>query len=76
IQEGSMNTRDYDGFIEHVLLLVLDNAIIYKSTHLEDICREKEVKLVFLPAYSPDFNPQNKIWAESMPDPLEVLDLT
>jgi len=42
-------------------VLVLDNAIIHKSTHLEDICREKGVRLEFLPAYSPDFNPVSTI---------------
>ncbi|CAG8851544.1 19087_t:CDS:2, partial [Gigaspora margarita] len=58
-------------------------------THLEDLCKEKGVRLEFLSVYSPDFNPieqtffyiknylrQNKIWAESMPNPLGILDLT
>ncbi|CAG8438242.1 11538_t:CDS:2 [Dentiscutata heterogama] len=76
IQEGSMNTDDYENFIEHVL-------------YLQDICNEKGVILEFLPAYSLDFNPieqtffyiknylrQNKIWAESMQDPLDILDFS
>ncbi|CAG8816315.1 31008_t:CDS:2, partial [Gigaspora margarita] len=87
IQEGSMNSIDYENFIEHVLLpkmnpfpeqysvLVLDNASIHKSQYLRDICEEKA-------AYSPDFNPllknylrQNRTWAELMEDPFDVLDL-
>ncbi|CAG8534646.1 6441_t:CDS:2 [Dentiscutata heterogama] len=70
IQEGSMNTQDYENFIENVLV----------RQRLHDLCQEKGVKLEFLPPYSPDYNPyylrQNQEWAESVEDPLEVLDLT
>ncbi|CAG8638964.1 13436_t:CDS:2, partial [Dentiscutata heterogama] len=51
IQEGSMNTKDYNDFIEHVLI---EQTFFYIKNYLR----------------------QNKIWAESMPNPLEVLDLT
>ncbi|CAG8846717.1 22180_t:CDS:2, partial [Gigaspora margarita] len=67
-QEGSMNTQDYKSFIENVLV-ILDNASIHRGTHLHNLCQEKGVKLEFLPPYSPE-------WAESIEDPLDVLDLT
>ncbi|CAG8857653.1 3065_t:CDS:2, partial [Gigaspora margarita] len=55
-------------------VLVLDNASIHRGTRLRNLCQEKGVKLEFLPPYSPDYNPVK--WAESMEDPLDVLDLT
>ncbi|CAG8753677.1 39180_t:CDS:2, partial [Gigaspora margarita] len=83
IQEGSMNTQDYENFIENVLLpkinlfpeqfsvLVLDNTSIHRKTCLYNLCQEKGIKLEFLPLYLSDYNP-----TESMKDPLDVLDLT
>ena len=38
-------------------ILILDNALIYKSARLRDLCKEYGVLLVFLPPYLPDFNP-------------------
>ena len=39
------------------LVLILNNASIYKSTQLQELCEEHGVLLRFLPLYSPDFNP-------------------
>ncbi|CAG8833359.1 16413_t:CDS:2, partial [Gigaspora margarita] len=74
IQKGSMNTQYYENFIENVLrfsVLVLDNTSIHRGTHLYNLYQEKGIKLEFLPPYSPNYNP----WAESIEDPLDVLDL-
>ena len=38
-------------------ILILDNALIYKLARLRDLCEEHGVLLVFLPPYSPDYNP-------------------
>ena len=38
-------------------VLILDNAAIHKSTHLQELCEEYGVLLKFLPPYSPDYNP-------------------
>lgn len=37
-------------------VLVLDNAFIHKGQHLLDICNTKEVRIEYLPSYSPDLN--------------------
>ena len=37
-------------------ILILDNALIYKSARLRDLCKEHGVLLVFLPLYLPDYN--------------------
>ena len=39
------------------LVLILDNASIYKSTRLQELYKEHGVLLKFLPPYLPDFNP-------------------
>ncbi|CAB5370653.1 unnamed protein product [Rhizophagus irregularis] len=82
-QKGPMDFKDYEYFIEFVLLpkmnpfpgpysvLVLDNATIHRGQHLKDICEQQEVKLEFLPPYSPDYNPN---WVESIEDPEDALD--
>ena len=38
-------------------VLILDNASIHKGQYIANLCEQKGVHLVFLPAYSPDFNP-------------------
>lgn len=48
-------------FPENYSVLILDNASIHKSQYLRDLCEEKGVRLEFLPAYSPDFNPVSNI---------------
>ena len=37
-------------------VLILDNVSIHKGQHLLDICNAKEVRVEFLPLYSPDLN--------------------
>jgi len=39
------------------LVLILDNALIYKSAQLRELCKQHSIKLRFLPLYSPDYNP-------------------
>ena len=38
-------------------VLILDNATIHKGQHIINLCGQKGIRLEFLPAYSPDFNP-------------------
>jgi len=38
-------------------VLILNNASIYKSAQLQELCKQHSVKLKFLPLYSPDYNP-------------------
>jgi hypothetical protein len=43
--------------------IVLDNASFHRKTKLKHLARRHSVKLMFLPAYSPDFNPIEQTWA-------------
>jgi hypothetical protein len=43
--------------------IILDNASFRRKTKLKHLARRHSVKLLFLPAYSPDFNPIEHTWA-------------
>ena len=45
-------------------ILILDNALIYKSAQLRDLYKEYSVLLVFLPLYSPDYSPIKVIFKD------------
>jgi hypothetical protein len=42
----------------------MDNASFHHSDHIENMCSEAGVKLVYLPPYSPDLNPIEEFFAE------------
>jgi transposase len=42
---------------------ILDNASFHPAKKLKNLCQRHGIKLLFLPAYSPDFNPIEKTWA-------------
>ena len=43
--------------------VILDNASFHPKKELKIIAERYGVELLFLPAYSPDFNPIEKFWA-------------
>ncbi|KAJ2932941.1 hypothetical protein H1R20_g4170, partial [Candolleomyces eurysporus] len=64
----SYTAEIFNGFIEGLLdnmnpfpapnsVIVMDNASIHKSEDLRRMVEARGMRLVFLPAYSPDFNP-------------------
>lgn len=68
---GSMNMMLFNGWFEHVLcpnlkpgqIVVLDNASVHKSIELLEMAETVDCQIIFLPPYSPDLNPIEKIWA-------------
>jgi transposase len=44
-------------------LVILDNASFHRKKHLFKIAQRYRVNLLFLPPYSPDYNPIEKSWA-------------
>ena len=50
-------------FIPRGSIIVLDNASFHKSPALLALAEAAGVELVFLPAYSPDLNPIEHVWA-------------
>ena len=71
IHHRSINTEIFNGFIRNRVLpqytpyldegprsvIVYNNARIYQSDELKEMCEEAGVLLTKLPTYSPEFNP-------------------
>ena len=43
--------------------IILDNASFHRKTKLKNLARRHGMKIMFLPAYSPDLNPIETDWA-------------
>jgi transposase len=43
--------------------IIMDNASFHRKKKLRNLARRHSVKLLFLPAYSPDLNPIEHTWA-------------
>lgn len=69
--QGSCNTEVVDAYFEQVLLpelppdsvIVLDNARFHRSPTTLRLVESSGCQLLFLPAYSPDLNPIEHLWA-------------
>jgi peptidoglycan L-alanyl-D-glutamate endopeptidase CwlK len=44
--------------------LIIDNASFHKGEEIENLIKESNIKLIYLPTYSPDLNPIEKKWAQ------------
>ncbi len=73
--QGFTNSTVFESFIEQPLPLmgtwpepksvfIMDNASFHHTKRIEQMCCDAGVKLVFLPTYSPDFNPIEEFFAE------------
>lgn len=73
--QGSTNAAVFEEFTEQLLplcspwpgrnsVLVMDNASIHHTARIKQMCRDAGVTLVYLPPYSPDFNPIERFFAE------------
>lgn len=69
--EGYTDTEFFNlWFIQELLpnlrigqIVILDNASFHKSPLLKVAAEKYGVKIIYLPAYSPDLNPIEKFWA-------------
>ena len=69
--EGYSNSMSYKTYIKEVLapalrpgmVLVIDNASFHKSKDIIEIIESVGCKVLFLPPYSPEFNPIEHVWA-------------
>lgn len=69
--KGTCDTALFDMWIEDFLVpalkpgqvVILDNATFHKSVKTKNLIEDAGCTLLFLPPYSPDFNPIEKFWA-------------
>lgn len=63
--EGSTTAKVFEAYVEEVLapnlkegqVVILDNLTAHKSEKVRELIEVRGCELIFLPAYSPDFNP-------------------
>ncbi|ABO46058.1 IS630 family transposase [Francisella tularensis] len=68
---GYTNTEIFNQWFEEHLCpslkpkttIVMDNASFHKSSKLIEIANKFDVQILYLPPYSPDLNPIEKVWA-------------
>ena len=68
---GSCNTEVFNNWVEKFLIkelksgqfVVMDNASFHKSQKTKELVESVGCKIIFLPPYSPDYNPIEKFWA-------------
>lgn len=73
---GSLNGEAFKTYIGQVLLpnlapgdtLLLDNLAVHKVHGIEDLAASRQVKLEFLPRYSPDLSPIELAWSKIKAD--------
>jgi len=68
---GAYNTAAFEAFVTQTLLpqlkpgsvLILDNARIHHGPSLQALVEAAGCRLLYLPPYSPDFNPIELVWS-------------
>jgi DDE superfamily endonuclease len=76
IYQGTTDFERFESFTEFRVLpecnpfpaeksvIVMDNASFHHSERIRQMCAEAGVKLIYLPPYSPDFNPIEEFFSE------------
>lgn len=70
--EGATDTEVFHTYVREVLaptlspgdIVVMDNLSPHKSERTLALIHRTGAKVLFLPAYSPDFNPIEKMWSK------------
>jgi len=45
------------------LVFFIDNASWHKTLKVQEYCEQNKITLLFLPPYSPEFNPIERVWS-------------
>ena len=70
--EGAVDRAMFDAYIEQILcpslrpgdIVIMDNLRAHKSQAAQKFVESRSACYLFLPAYSPDFNPIEKMWSK------------
>ncbi len=70
--EGSTNQEVFETYVEHVLaptleagqVVIMDNLSAHKPARVRELIEARGCELIYLPAYSPDFNPIEEAFAK------------
>lgn len=72
VMDGPMDGAAFEVYVEHFLLpslqagdvVVMDNLSCHKNARVREMLKKKGVFHLFLPAYSPDLNPIEQVFAK------------
>jgi transposase len=72
VVDGATTIDIFEAYIEQILLptlkrgdiIILDNLSAHKSQHIRELIESVGAELWYLPAYSPDLNPIEKMWSK------------
>lgn len=70
--EGSTTTAVFEAYLKHVLVpslrpgqvVVMDNLSAHKGSRVRELIESRGCELIYLPPYSPDFNPIEEAFAK------------
>ena len=70
--KGALNKDIFEAYVKKVLapslrpgdIVVMDNFSAHKSQKVEELINSCHAELRFLPPYSPDLNPIEKMWTK------------
>jgi transposase len=70
--EGSTDREVFEAYVEHALaptleagqIVIMDNLPAHKPARVRELIEERGCELIYLPAYSPDFNPIEEAFAK------------
>lgn len=71
IEEGRIDSERYIAFLEQLLegrtkplILIVDGVSFHRSKKVRDFVRShrKQIRVFFLPGYSPELNPDEQVW--------------
>jgi transposase len=71
--DGPVNAETFAGYVENCLvpalepgdILIMDNLPAHKSVRITQAVEGAGCKLVYLPPYSPDYNPIENMWSKA-----------
>ena len=72
VYDGPMNRDTFVGYVEHCLVpalrpgdvVVMDNLSSHKDAKVRELIEQAGADLWYLPPYSPDMNPIEKLWSK------------
>jgi transposase len=72
VVDGATTKDIFEAYVEQILLptlkagdiVILDNLSAHKSQHARKLIESVGANLLYLPAYSPDLNPIEKMWSK------------
>ena len=70
--EGAMDTEMFRAYVKHILvpelkpgdIVIMDNLSCHKDTLSREMLQQAGAQVWYLPAYSPDLNPIEKMWSK------------